>query len=458
MYRVKQIILIAGDLALLYLSLILALVIRYQEVPTQELRALLSPMNLLFAVAPIILFIGGAYDLVKIKNTWNFYKKILFSAGAWLILGALYFYLNPDLKIAPKTILLLNTLLGFSLIALWRYLHSRYTTQFIKKTNVLFLGNTPETQELIAVLEKQPERGYLPVGVFNPGDAALHPSLEKYTLKNSQDFATKIIEARVELIIIAPGISKEDALLSTIYKNLFNQIELMNLAEFYETIMQRIPPFTFSESWFLTNLREQQKKTYDRFRILTDYFTAALLGILGIITFPIIAFLIKTTSRGPIFFKQERTGQRGKSFRMYKYRTMKVLGSNGSAEIAGAEYAAENDKRITPIGKILRKMRLDELPQVINILRGEMSFIGPRPERPEFVAQLIAAMPFYNLRHLVKPGLTGWAQIHRGYYGTIDENLQKLEYDLYYIKNRGPLVDLAITLRTINIVLRMKGR
>jgi lipopolysaccharide/colanic/teichoic acid biosynthesis glycosyltransferase len=137
---------------------------------------------------------------------------------------------------------------------------------------------------------------------------------------------------------------------------------------------------------------------------------------------------------------------------------MKVLSADGSAETAGAEYASENDIRITSVGKLLRKTRLDELPQVINILRGEMSFIGPRPERPEFVQKLTAAMPFYSLRHLVKPGLTGWAQIHKGYYGTIDENLQKLEYDLFYIKNRGPLIDLAITLRTINIVLRMKGR
>jgi lipopolysaccharide/colanic/teichoic acid biosynthesis glycosyltransferase len=232
----------------------------------------------------------------------------------------------------------------------------------------------------------------------------------------------------------------------------------VSLAEFYERIMERIPPFTFSESWFLTNLREQQKKMYDRFRILIDYVTAALLSIVGLVTLPFVALLIKSTSRGPVFYHQLRIGQHGRTFRIYKYRTMKVLSADGSAETAGAEYASENDIRITSVGKLLRKTRLDELPQVINILRGEMSFIGPRPERPEFVQKLTAAMPFYSLRHLVKPGLTGWAQIHKGYYGTIDENLQKLEYDLFYIKNRGPLIDLAITLRTINIVLRMKGR
>lgn len=458
MYRVKQIILIVGDLVLLYLSLILALAIRYQEVPKNELEALIPPMNFLFAVAPVILFISGAYDLVKIKNTWNFYKKILFSGVAWLVLGALYFYLNPELKITPKTILLLNTIAGFCLITCWRYLHNRFTTQFIKKTNVIFLGVTPETIDVCTLLEQEPERGYAVLGIYTVSNAQLPAHLEKYTLKNNEEFSAKITQQKIELIVIAPGLSNEDELLSVVYKNLFNQIELINLAEFYETVMQRIPPFTFSESWFLTNLHEQQKKAYDRFRILTDYLTAALLGIICLVTLPLIALAIKVTSHGPVFFKQERTGRNGKSFRMYKYRTMKVLSANGSAEIAGAEYAAENDTRITGIGKLLRKTRLDELPQVINILRGEMSFIGPRPERPEFVHELTKAMPFYNLRHLVKPGLTGWAQIHKGYYGTLEENLKKLEYDLYYIKNRGPLLDIAIALRTINIVLRMKGR
>jgi FlaA1/EpsC-like NDP-sugar epimerase len=134
MYRLKQIILTLGDLILLYVGLYAALAIRYQELPTTQLYAILGPMNLLLLFSPVILFISGAYDLVKIKNTWNFYKKILVSALVWLVTGVLYFYLNPDLKIAPKTILLLTTIVGFSLIALWRYFHSRYVAQIIKKT------------------------------------------------------------------------------------------------------------------------------------------------------------------------------------------------------------------------------------------------------------------------------------------------------------------------------------
>ena len=137
---------------------------------------------------------------------------------------------------------------------------------------------------------------------------------------------------------------------------------------------------------------------------------------------------------------------------------MKSLGRDGSAETNGPQFASVNDMRITIFGKLLRKTRLDEVPQFINILKGEMSIIGPRPERPEFVEQLTAAMPFYNLRHLVKPGLTGWAQLQNSYYGTVEENLRKLEYDLYYVKNRNLILDIAIILRTFNILGRMTGR
>jgi lipopolysaccharide/colanic/teichoic acid biosynthesis glycosyltransferase len=137
---------------------------------------------------------------------------------------------------------------------------------------------------------------------------------------------------------------------------------------------------------------------------------------------------------------------------------MKALTADGSAEVNGPQFTTLNDNRITRVGRILRKFRLDELPQVINVFKGEMALIGPRPERPEFTKQLTEKIPFYPLRHLVKPGFTGWAQVQQSYYGTIDENLLKLEYDLYYVKNRGPLLDLAIILRTVGIVVGMKGR
>ena len=208
----------------------------------------------------------------------------------------------------------------------------------------------------------------------------------------------------------------------------------------------------------MANLHEQHKKIYDRFRILTDYVLAVFIGIFFIVTFPLVALAIKLNSRGRIFFVQNRIGRQGLVFKVYKYRTMMSLSADGSAETGGPQFAADKDARITSVGKILRLTRLDEIPQFINILKGQMSVIGPRPERPEFVRQLTEKMPYYPLRHLIKPGLTGWAQINNAYYGTIEENLRKLEYDLFYIKNRSFTLDVAIILRTINTVLRLAGR
>ena len=183
-----------------------------------------------------------------------------------------------------------------------------------------------------------------------------------------------------------------------------------------------------------------------------------VLGIFFILTFPLIALAIKLNTRGRVFFSQNRVGRQGIIFKVYKYRTMVSLSADGSAETNGPQFASTKDIRITSVGKILRLTRIDETPQFINILKGHMSFIGPRPERPEFVAQITEKMPFYSLRHLIKPGLTGWAQVNESYYGTIEENLRKLEYDLYYIKNRNFTLDVSILLRTINTILRLAGR
>lgn len=166
---------------------------------------------------------------------------------------------------------------------------------------------------------------------------------------------------------------------------------------------------------------------------------------------------MQTTSSGSIFFIQERVGRHGKKFKMIKFRTMHHPVGQDSAEAEGAQFATKNDPRITTVGKWLRKLRIDELPQVWNVLKGDMSFIGPRPERPEFVEQLTERMPYYALRHLTRPGLTGWAQVRYRYASTLDDNLIKLQYDLFYVKNRSIILDAAILLKTINTVLRSQG-
>jgi exopolysaccharide biosynthesis polyprenyl glycosylphosphotransferase len=375
--------------------------------------------------------------------------------------GIAYFYVNPEQNIAPKTILLLTTITGFGLIAIWRFIYNKFIT--IKLTyKVLFAGLTDDVKELIEQIKKEPQLGYQIAGILlyekdssytQSAAYAQSHNISVYTSTSLRDNLSQI-----NIVVLSPVMAANTSLLQTLYQSLFQGISIVELSDFYESVMHRIPPFTFSEGWFIAHLQEQQKKIYDRIRILSDYFLGACLGLLCTATLPFIALAIKLNSKGKVFFTQNRVGRGGAIFKVYKFRTMKSLSTDGSAETNGPQYAATADMRITSVGKFLRLTRLDETPQFINILKGEMSFIGPRPERPEFVAQLTEKMPFYSLRHLIKPGLTGWAQVQKSYYGTIEENLQKLEYDLFYIKNRNFTLDVSILLRTISTILRMAGR
>ena len=231
-------------------------------------------------------------------------------------------------------------------------------------------------------------------------------------------------------------------------------MDIYNISGFYEIITNKIPVENIEYDWFLENLSENSKKAYEIFKRLVDIIFAIIGLIISIPFLPFIILAIKIDSNGPIIFRQIRTGKNGKDFLAMKFRSMV-----DNAEKNGAQWAEKNDSRITKMGKIMRKTRLDEIPQLINILKGEMSFVGPRPERPEFIEILSKEIPFYKERLLTKPGLTGWAQLKGpAYGGSKEESLEKLKFDLYYIKNRNFLLDISIILKTVNIVLNRKGQ
>lgn len=459
MYRFKQLILLGGDLIALYFGIYLAVILRHLSFADADyhFNNLLPYFYPLFLVAVIAIYIVGAYDLIQIKNRKLFYQKIAIAALSWLILGVMYFYLKKTILVSPKTILALAALCGFGLISLWRAFHNKFVAHSILSIGTVFVGLSEEAKELITYIQQNDGCGYKIIGIIDKNfvgqtynNLVIHKSFSVLdsTIKNKE----------INLIVMAPQLAEREDITKELYAMIYHQMSIVELENFYEEKLGRIPPFTFSQGWFLFNLREQQKKIYDRFKIIIDYLVALLLGIFFALTFPLIALMIKINSRGTIFFKQNRVGRHGKEFAIIKYRTMQVLNKDGSAEISGPQFAQKQDKRLTAVGKLLRATRLDEVPQFINILRGEMGLIGPRPERPTFVKELTEKMPYYTLRHIIKPGLTGWAQLQQDYYGTIEENLRKLEYDLYYIKHRSPLMDIIIALRTINILLGFKGR
>lgn len=463
-YRMKQLILICGDGISYIAGLWMAVSLRYLTPASEETIQLILPHFLvLFFLWITVNYINGLYDLERLSNSFRFYRR-LFEAGLLSILvGIMFFYLFSPATITPKTILVLNVLIGYSMSAFWRFIYNRYLGKKTLQTRVLFVGCTPEVKELITLMNAMPEKGYVPMAIIDPETQYKNSNEEKSpssvsVYRTLKTIRPAITNHKINLVVIAPHLRQDAEALRELYELLFWSVSITNLPSLYEIITGRISPSTFSEGWFLDHLKNKEQPIYGNIRTLFDIIGAVLIGIVFIALFPFIALAIKTTSRGPIFLTQKRIGKDGKIFMLYKFRSMVALSADGSAETEGAVFATKNDVRITRVGKFLRKVRFDELPQVLNIIKGDISIIGPRPERPEIVSQLEAQMPYYSLRHIVKPGLTGWAAIHQHYTDTLETSLQKLQYDLYYIKNRSLLLDASIILRSVNVVMRMMGQ
>ncbi len=463
----RQILLLLADFASYYIGFILALSLRTLSLPPIEnLVHHLGPFTIVFSLWIIANYVNGLYDLRLMTLNSNTRRTIESAIVAFLI-GMFFFYLVPSDNITPKTILFLTTTIGFGIAALFRAFYLTYIGTHKLKTRILFLGVTEEIQELISIVTSQPNLGYHVSVIIDPDkhfQKPPHPGVELYHTLNT--LRPAIDTQHIHTVVVAPDMSNKDEVKRELYELLFWQVQILDMTSFYEMVTGRIPPSTFSESWFLSNLQTAEHPVYTKAKRGVDIIFGVFFGLIFIILFPLLAIAIKLSSPGPIFFKQQRgeretnrmVGEGGKIFWMYKLRTMYVLAEDGSAETHGYEFAKKNDTRITPVGTFLRKTRLDELPQAFNLLKGEVTLVGPRPERPEIVEKLTQLMPYYPLRHIIKPGITGWAAIQQHYTDDIESSLKKLQYDLYYIKNKSALLDLSIILRTINVVLRGMGQ
>jgi exopolysaccharide biosynthesis polyprenyl glycosylphosphotransferase len=223
--------------------------------------------------------------------------------------------------------------------------------------------------------------------------------------------------------------------------------------EWSERVMRRVCLDDIDESWFLFHRPLRARRVYAAVKRAVDLVTGTLGSLLVCLLVPLIALLVRLDDSGPVFFRQERVGRGGRTFMIWKFRTMRV-----DAEPGGPVWASRDDDRATRLGRVLRRIRLDELPQFFNVLRGEMALVGPRPERPPFVRILGRAIPYYDRRHLMRPGITGWATVRFGYGDSVSDKWRSHEYDLYYLKHRSPLLDLEIVARTALVMLRRKGQ
>jgi exopolysaccharide biosynthesis polyprenyl glycosylphosphotransferase len=314
-------------------------------------------------------------------------------------------------------------------------------------TRLLIVGGGRGAQALIDQIREGRGFGYQVVGVVRELEQETSPLGSAPVLGSIDELESVIAASRPDIVVLAPGINPET------FNRLLDAAEagfrVVELAQFYEHAYGRVPVEDLTRAWFLSVLHLYQRPYSRLTKRTVDIVGAFLLLLLTLPLFPVLVILVRL-SEGPILLRQVRLGEHGRLFTMYKFRTMRV-----DAEAHGeAVWAAEEDPRITRVGGVLRRLRLDELPQLWNIARGDMSLVGPRPERPEFSRELTLQVPYWTRRHLVKPGITGWAQVRRGYTASSAATSEKLSYDLWYIRHRSLTVDIAILLRTLAVVLR----
>lgn len=446
-----------GDVLVFYLILYLTLVLRYRAIPTGDvLRLNYEPFSWLLAVWLLVFYVNGLYDLATSKNDVEFYNKILRNVLINYGLATAYFYLLTDklFSIKPQTVFFIFAGIYAVAFLLWRYWYNALVQwpNLLKK--VLVLGMNDEARELIGEISRKPQLGYKISAIIHDGyrDNATFPGIELFD--SSVPLKKLLREKNIGTVITVLDPHTDQILAKQLYENLSLKLQFFDLPTFYEKLTGKIPVTNIGHIWFLDNLTESEKTLYEVFKRLFDIVVSIFIITISLPFLPFLALLIKMSGDGPVFFTQTRIGYLGRPFLAIKFRSM-VQGAEKNGE---AQWASQNDPRVTRFGRILRRTRIDEIPQLLNILRGEMSIVGPRPERPEFVKNLRELIPFYDERHLVKPGLTGWAQINFQYGASVKDALKKLQYDLFYIKNRSLPLDMGIVLKTANIILSRKGQ
>jgi exopolysaccharide biosynthesis polyprenyl glycosylphosphotransferase len=395
------------------------------------------------------------YDLQNASSENKILKSVILTASSTFMVYLLTPIFTPILPANRLQLIYFFFSIFFSLL-IWRLLYSNFfaTHRFVKK--VILICNFEDLEELkfdIEIADPNYKIGAF-VAINNTTNSVKKvKEIESLVIQNLESYIKK---NKISEIIIAS--EHTDGITTLFYNKLLELLEngviIKEYVQVYEDLTQRIPVHFMARDFYRYFPFSRRNNTLYLVLSRSLDILVSLIGILfGALLIPFILIGNSIGNKGSLFYSQERVGKNGVVFNIIKFRTMYQ-----NAETNGAVFAVQNDKRITFFGNLLRKTRADEFPQFINILKGEMALIGPRPERPFFVAKISVEMPFYDTRHVIKPGLTGWAQINYSYGDSIDDSLEKLQYDLYYIKHRSLFLDINIIIKTISAVLFYRGQ
>ncbi len=440
----RKLITFVGDWISLYLALLLMIRISYGQEWLADWYNHLRPYSLIFPIWLITLYATYLYEARFLRFGIDTLRTIGVAVAISFVASVTAFYAFPPGLIHPRRDIILFAPMFALVLTLWRWGLYKVLGGSVR-TSLIFLGGGKEVRELQQCFRERPQLGYISQGVVQPRGDYLKLLREK-------------IDAKGARLIVVDAPAGKPAFTRNLFSLLSGSATIIDLEEFYERIFNRVSPAILTDTWFIRNLESISLGMYQLTKRISDILFALAGLIITLPLYPFLGLAIKLDSKGPVFFRQERVGKDNSIYQVYKFRTMRVLGPGGSAETGGPIYARPGDKRITRLGKFLRATHIDELPQLWNVLKGDMSLVGPRPIRPEFVEKLSSRIPYYNMRHLVKPGLTGWAQINCGYGITIKEEYTKLQYDIYYTKKQSLVLDIAIVLKTIKSVLVRGGQ
>lgn len=450
----ELILLILGDIFFFIVALWLTLFVRYLSFPSFELFTNhLGPFLILSAVWLFVFYIAGLYDKQTVLFKSLMFSRILNTQVVNGMLAALLFFIIP-FGIAPKTNLVIYLFISVAIFTWWRmYLYNYISPKIMHRA--IILANGDEAVELVDEINNNDRYNYSFLRI-----------IDEKTATKSEGFETKLLQLidrdKIGIIVANPN----DKYISGVLPKLFDlsflrfKLTFLDFYKVYEDTFDRVPLSALSYEWFITNVSQSKSLVYDGVKRVIDIVGSIILGLILIILLPFIYIAMRFEGKGNLFITQERIGQFNRPVIVYKIRTMT---QNRSASATWTNEDAKEGNTVTRVGEILRKLSIDELPQVWNILKGEMSLIGPRNDIKGLGERLAKEIPYYNIRNFVKPGVTGWAQTHQHYMGnnispqSIEETKIRLSYDLYYVKNRSLLLDVDIALRTMKTLLSRFG-
>ncbi len=437
-----------GDLLVFCFSLVLTLLLRYGGFPSEDIvRAYVGAFSILFIVWLLVFYMAGLYSKQVLLYRSGVPQAILRTQIFNIIIAALLFFFAPGIGIAPKTSLAIYLVISLLCIFIWRLWIFPKLSKPVVRERAALLGQGPEVEEFVEEVNSNPRYHLEFVLVENPATLII---------EQFDTFVQELSAKQVTLVVVDSEHETTRLLLPAIYKlTASGRFQYADFHQLYEEVFDRVPLSHLRYDWFLKNITVPKNDVYAFVKRAVDIVGALVMGVATVVVTPLLFILMKLEGPGPVFIAQERLGEGDTRMRAYKFRSMRLNNS------ASREWITEEKQKnpITAVGSVLRKTSLDEFPQFINILKGEMSLVGPRNDIEGLGLRLAEELPYYGVRYMVKPGLTGWAQINQKYEQgnispqSIEETKVRLAYDFYYIKHRSLALDLVIALKTVKRML-----